>query len=76
MKVQSQPTYKTVSNVIGYLKGDTLPGMYDFISSSPCFHSGFARDVLLLKICIEIFLQNIFIPSSCTQKGGKNLSRI
>ncbi|XP_054840173.1 inactive N-acetylated-alpha-linked acidic dipeptidase-like protein 2 [Eublepharis macularius] len=33
LNVQSQPTYKTMSNVIGYLKGGTLPDRYVIVGS-------------------------------------------
>ncbi|XP_062988036.1 inactive N-acetylated-alpha-linked acidic dipeptidase-like protein 2 [Elgaria multicarinata webbii] len=33
LNVQSQPTYKTMSNVIGYLKGATLPDRYVIVGS-------------------------------------------
>uniref|UniRef100_A0ABM5G3V3 Inactive N-acetylated-alpha-linked acidic dipeptidase-like protein 2 n=1 Tax=Pogona vitticeps TaxID=103695 RepID=A0ABM5G3V3_9SAUR len=33
LNVQSHPTYKTVSNVIGYLKGATLPDRYVIVGS-------------------------------------------
>lgn len=35
LNIQTQPTYKTISNVVGYLKGATVPGRFIFVS--PCF---------------------------------------
>ncbi|XP_061493332.1 inactive N-acetylated-alpha-linked acidic dipeptidase-like protein 2 isoform X2 [Rhineura floridana] len=41
LKVQSQPTYKTVTNVIGYLKGGTLPDRYVIVGSHHSTLNGF-----------------------------------
>lgn len=41
LNIQSVTTYKTISNVIGYLKGAVFPGRYPFvICIDYLFHNG------------------------------------
>uniref|UniRef100_A0A8D0EFK7 N-acetylated alpha-linked acidic dipeptidase like 2 n=1 Tax=Salvator merianae TaxID=96440 RepID=A0A8D0EFK7_SALMN len=42
LKVQSHPTFKTMSNVIGYLKGGTLPDRYVIVGSHHSTLNGYS----------------------------------
>ncbi|XP_025021801.1 inactive N-acetylated-alpha-linked acidic dipeptidase-like protein 2 [Python bivittatus] len=64
LNVQTQPTYKTISNIVGYLKGATIPDRYVIVGSH---HGGlhgysseqWAHGTAMMTALIQVFMRKV-----------------